>query len=113
MEKQETHAPATMPCACTRYGEPLPRLPINTGGRTENRRGERGKGEQKAEWKGKPNVGFFFEIQRRGKEQDRRGKRRAIVVPPLAPPSFLPATTDRTTIAPPTTAATIRNRKGS
>jgi hypothetical protein len=38
-------------------------------------------------------VGLFFEIQRRGKEQDRRGKRRATVAPPPAPPSFLPATT--------------------
>jgi hypothetical protein len=56
MEKQETHALATMPCACTGYGEPLPRLPINTRGRTENRRGERGKEEQKAEGKGKSNV---------------------------------------------------------
>jgi hypothetical protein len=22
-EKQKTHAPATMPCACTGYGEPI------------------------------------------------------------------------------------------
>ena len=27
---------ATMPCTWTGYGEPLPRLPINTGERTEN-----------------------------------------------------------------------------
>jgi hypothetical protein len=39
-ENQKTHAPATMPCACTGYGEPLPRLPINTGGRTEEGGGE-------------------------------------------------------------------------
>ena len=53
------------------------------------------------EGKGKPNVGLFFEIQRRGKEQDRRGKRRATVAPPPAPPSFLPATTSSPTIPPP------------
>jgi len=30
---------ATMPCTWTGYGEPLPRLPINTGKRTEPERG--------------------------------------------------------------------------
>jgi hypothetical protein len=41
MEKQDAHAPhhdenqnapATMLCACIGYGDPLPWLPINTGG---------------------------------------------------------------------------------
>jgi len=30
---------ATMPCTWIGYGEPLPRLPINIGERTENRGG--------------------------------------------------------------------------
>jgi len=44
---------ATMPCTWIGYGEPLPRLPINTGERTENRGGtnvrERGGTEQNRE----------------------------------------------------------------
>jgi hypothetical protein len=39
-ENQKTHAPATMPCACTGYGEPLPRLPINTGRKDKKKGGE-------------------------------------------------------------------------
>jgi hypothetical protein len=42
-----------MPCTWIGYGEPLPRLPINTGERTENRGGtnvrERGGTEQNRE----------------------------------------------------------------
>jgi hypothetical protein len=39
------------------------------------------------------------ETERRVKEQDRRGRRRATVAPLPAPPPFLPATTDRTATA--------------
>jgi hypothetical protein len=45
-ENQKTHAPATMPYACTGYGEPLPRLPINTG-RKDKKKGGKFFGEQR------------------------------------------------------------------
>jgi len=67
-ENQKTHAPATMPCACTGYGEPLPRLPINTVG--ENRKvGKDKKKEEK----------FFGEQReascRNGEEKGRKKER--------------------------------------
>jgi hypothetical protein len=68
-ENQKTHAPATMPCACTGYGEPLPRLPINTVG--ENRKVE-GKDKKKEEK-------FFGEQReascRNGEEKGRKKER--------------------------------------
>jgi hypothetical protein len=45
-ENQKTHTPATMPCACIGYGEPLPRLPINTG-RKDKKKEEKFFGEQR------------------------------------------------------------------
>jgi hypothetical protein len=60
---------ATMSCTWTGYGEPLPRLPINTGERTENREwGEDKKREEK----------FFGEQReascRNGEEKGRKKK---------------------------------------
>ncbi|KAI5570124.1 hypothetical protein BDE02_11G004900 [Populus trichocarpa] len=92
-----------MPCTWTGYGEPLPRLPINTGERTAPK-GDDWRGRKKDKRGGGE---FVFEgsearaKQKKEKEQDRRGKRRATVAPPPAPPPFLPATTSSPTIPPP------------
>jgi len=56
-ENQKTHTPATMPCAWTGYGEPLPRLPINTGERTEPKSGGGFLGREKDKNKGEFLVG--------------------------------------------------------
>jgi hypothetical protein len=68
-ENQKTHAPATMPCACTGYGEPLPRLPINTGRKDKKR--EESRGKQAAET-GKKRGGKRKEQGKTGKLQKRK-----------------------------------------
>jgi hypothetical protein len=63
-ENQKTHAPPTMPCACTGYGEPLPRLPINTGRKDKKKRGENF-------WRVEGS-----KLQKRGRKGEEKGKRR-------------------------------------
>jgi hypothetical protein len=80
-ENQKTHAPPTMPCACTGYGEPLPRLPINTGRKDKKKRGEnfwRAEGSklQKRGRKGrkKERAGEDGQAAKTGKKGNQRGQ---------------------------------------
>jgi len=94
-----------MPCTWTRYGEPPPQMPINTGGKTKNREeGGRFLGKKKDK---KRDEEFFGEkreasYKKKTKESEsRRGegkiettvsayRRRRTVLIPWEPPLFLP-----------------------